>query len=204
MRKLMACLVALVSIGTVQSNAAVIYSTLGPGNSYNTGIGWTISSSQYIAMPFTVTGGDYFFNSAEAALFGSGGGGNVILRLRANNAGLPGSILETIPLGGVTGVPNLLTANSTIQSVLQNGNTYWLEILPASGFLGGWNWANAGFTGPFAFSNNGGVTYFNTSGQLSAFRINGTLTPEPLSVLVFGGVLAAGGLAVRRRVRATA
>jgi hypothetical protein len=34
--------------------------------------------------------------------------------------------------------------------------------------------------------------------------VYGTLTPEPLSVVVFGGLLAAGGLAVRRRMKATA
>jgi hypothetical protein len=57
--------------------------------------------------------------------------------------------------------------------------------------------------------NNANIAYITVFGQGAVldnlvFTRAVTAVPEPLSVVVFGGLLAAGGLAVRRRAKATA
>lgn len=184
------------------------YSTLGePGDTYNANAGWLVNGSAsppqpYVgeAFSFTPTVSGYLgqidlvlsaVNSTPASDFA-----NISLTGNNNVTGLPFGLLERFHNVGATGPFGLnnplTTLDSSAHPFLQAGNTYWLEVEPAtttSSIVVNVN--SLGLTGnqcqEFAFSSWG------ASGNQSSFAFDVEVTPVPepgmVSLFVLGGLL---------------
>ena len=88
MRELM--IAAAVAVAAAGASGDVLFDNFGPGDSYALDTGWAISHGAILAgavyeqaVAFTVTGGDYYFDSADLAVFNTIGPDLVHLDLRA-------------------------------------------------------------------------------------------------------------------------
>ena len=204
---LMCLIVLVISAGT--SQAGVIFSTFGPGDSHSTGFSFDVTSppangstDRDEAMGFSVQGvNDFTLTSIELAVinsFSNNGGTLMDVYLMSDVAGEPGSVIESFQLdlpaaffGGI------LTASSLLNPILQAGSEYWLvaSATEPNSFLG-WYFDNNGFTepeGPSLVRVNNGEWQVHTFGR-GAFRVNGdsieSSVPEPstIALLLTGGV----------------
>jgi len=219
MRKLMACLVALVATTGGSVSASVLYSQ--PFNSGNpqgfssqndTNLGgFGNFATAYDNFRLTTSSlvnnvqwtGVYFNPAAAAPING------FTLQFLANNAGTPGAVLYTAnisgnanetSLGNFGGFPYFTySANLSTPFTALAGQTYWVSVVPNIGFPPQWGWA-AGTGGDGAAYQ----TFFGTGAPIGsdlAFQLNGSAVPEPISLVVFGGLLVGGaGIALRRRM----
>ncbi len=192
---------------TVAAHAAEIYSTFGPGNSFNNGIGWTVSGPTSsvgdafsVASSFAVTQ-NYSLSSVDFAAFHVSGMNSFTFSIISDNAGLPtGSAVFSTSTPVNPGTQSFAATGSLLA-----GNTYWLVMEPGGpNTWGAWNWNTTGATGA-AFRTNGGAWVNNPGNTAPTFRINGTLnstalTPEvPAGVQAIPVLLAVGGMALYQR-----
>jgi LPXTG-motif cell wall-anchored protein len=208
---LAACLAALAG----PARADVIYSNLGPGESYAQGIGLTESGPTSppgsIRQPqaFTVST-DTLFDSARLAVGLAAGANEMDLRLYNTVGGQPGAVLDTIhvsgqmPNFGQFGSGHLVTFDSALHPLLQAGGTYWLLPFAPGDTWAAWNLNTTGATGSTALSQETDPTTWTvfTGVTLSAVEINGTPSPAPEpSGLALAGVGLVGllGFAWRKR-----
>lgn len=186
-------LLGIVVLGAVEGFTArgdVIFSNLGPNDTYNQVLAYALQDSD-LAMPFTVTAGsDMVLKAAEVALFYSlpfrtpGEGLNVVLM--TDNAGLPGSVVETMPYGLAIDQPmrSLIQVQSSLQPVLLAGAIYWLGIVTNRTVPIGWFTSLNGQSGHLAARKNG-PWYLSAPTNLdTAFRLTGMgVVPEPAALL---------------------
>ena len=108
---------------------------LGSNNSFSTTAGFNVNGPKTfpgqgygIAVRFTVASPtSVSFNSAELGLVYRGGTNSITVSLMTDGSGVPsGTTLETIHLANLSNVPTLVTATSTVHSVLNAGASYWL------------------------------------------------------------------------------
>ena len=171
----------------------VVYSNFGPDMAFDPVLshGWTINGflgpdigQQAIAQEFTPAQ-DATFSSAQVALTLVSGPGSVRVFLQADVAGLPGTVIEEIPVSGLGSAPAVHTASSVLRPLLHQGTPYWLSVAAgADGVLAGWNWNSIGDVSlmTFAGTQGGGPAgpwgIGPTPVTRSAFQINGT-PPTP-------------------------
>ena len=190
------------------SSADILYDNFGPGDTYTTNVGWTISDGDPIGTdndqgdPITLNalGADFFLDSVTAPIQYVTGVNRIDLTVYDDNGGEPGTPLETASLGDLPGFgsgdpPTTWVFSGT--TVLQSGETYW--FIASSDKNGSWlAWAlnSTGDVGPHAFRADGGPWQIsdNTRG---AFRVEGTVVPAPAALALLG----VAGLAARRRRR---
>lgn len=205
----------------------IIVNTFGPRDSFNasrfTGILWNvyevdsyINLGQSVAIPFSVSGKDYSFASLTLALGNFSGTNNLKISIVQDNSGTPtGPVVEVLAThpSNIVSHEMLVTYDSLLNPVLSNGRSYWLVAEPevvdagstANNAWFGWYAGQAGGTvylQDFNFSQsswNPWLAYLNEI--LPAFRIEGTLVPEPSSVglLILGACI---GVLSRRKRRA--
>lgn len=160
----------------------VIYTNLGPGRSFDATQGWTINGylgsgigRQAISQQFS-PGKSTRFGSAEVALSRFSGPGRVDVYLQQDASGLPGAVIEKIPLAGLRSTPRLFTATSTRMPCLVKGERYWLSVVAAAPrVLAGWQWNSSGDTSSVAFAS---TQYGRASGPWS-------LPPSPETLAAF-------------------
>jgi hypothetical protein len=91
------------------------------------GAAHAIDSGQAIAQAFTTDHREWIFRTLDLQLAASGG--SVEIELRADNAGAPGSILETLPLSVNNGTSlGPLSVTSTGLPLLAANTQYWIVI----------------------------------------------------------------------------
>jgi hypothetical protein len=199
MKQLTWVLVTFALAGPVRAD--VIYSNLGPGESYRqtSGLGESGPSSGLgagrIASHFTVGGLDASFDNARLALGLLVGTNEIDLRLYTDNGGRPGTVLETIHASGpmppfrAYGSGHLVEFNSSLHPSLQAGGTYWLLPFASGDTYAGWNWS-LGFSEQLAGSNEEEPTTWTLfRDPPGAFEVNGTPSPAPEpSCLMLAGV----------------
>lgn len=203
--------ILLVSISlTCKLCAGVVFNTFGPGDTFNPLVGntaaWiqTTTFGKGVAAAFSVNGGNYVFDSVTVALDFNGPNSKMNLLILQDSAGAPtGALVETVTsdLGAVSNMAQVVTLDSSLHPVLANGARYWLVLEPPASNLTGseddavYNWNSSGFFGPkgirdFDFVSGNWLPWaVNSNGRLPAFRIEGTLVPEPSALwLLLGGV----------------
>jgi hypothetical protein len=194
------------------TNAGVIFSNLGPGDSFGTTSGWVVgnrltpfgSISLEIAAAFTPAS-DAVFTGADFAteLFGGPGDLTVAL-LVTGSSGTPDTALETFIVPAPMD-PSLVRVQSALNPVLNALSEYWLDI-SSSSTAAVWLDNDHGARGAIASNQNGQgfvlLTDFGGNPPVQpAFRVSGDPigfmstsaaadVPEPSTfILVVGGLL---------------
>ena len=190
-----------------QAAADVLYSNFAPNDIYDLEYGWTLSYGGPLsgdayedAVAFTVTGGDYYFDSAEVVVNHFWGPDLVNFNLHADDGGTPGAILDSTSASGVippgSHAPPML-ADFGGDLLLQNGHTYWLALRTeeTDAWLS-WAFNVVNDFGLRAWQLNNGPwnpTYGipGTDSERGVFRINGTPVPAPgiISILALAGMV---------------
>ena len=202
---------AVIFSGTTEASlAAVIYSNLGPSDTFVVTPGtypvWNLLSGGFIhrAASFTVPGSQNVqFGSADLGLYLQNGPNLAKVELAANASGnIPGSVIENIgfQLPPPSANPVIVTATSQTNPILTAGATYWIIAsmqFPQS--MATWGPNNQGALGGNATRTNfmNGQWFQQGPGGVPSLRIN-SMVPEPSAFLsvILGAALLAG---VRRR-----
>lgn len=200
------CAVAIAACLPTLASADVVFSDLGPGNTYNCCLGWTVVPGTADAMGFTPSA-DYNFTQIDLGIgvipgFDSG----IFIYLRNDSGGLPGNtILDSWALGPLPAFGTtdnaLVTLDANAPLQLLAGQTYWISVqaaVPSANV--GWNWNSTGLTGLAAQTDGNGNFQLRDGTPRGAFDVLGTTVPESSA----GWLMAAGliGLAIhalRRR-----
>lgn len=194
-----------------RASAAVIFTNLGPGMSYDVTQGNPVGNdfagdNDAEANSFILTGAAKFQSLAVAlSCVGScPASDNFTITLAANNGGSPGAPIESFVftntlLGALGNNNTLITATSLLNPVLQPGTEYWVTVSSSPSDAIAWNLNSTGDMSPQASSTDGGTTWFSPSGMTpSALQVNGMI-PEPSAGLLLGGGLL--GLMLLRRFK---
>ena len=201
---LLGTLLALASL----AGADTLVDTM-PGDVYATGWGMTIMqdySNQDWSQGsgFVVEGGDYYLDSVSAAI-GLVTGPNVMeVQLWDDVGGLPGSILEswtfTNQMGSFGNNNPPLVGVSTLSPVLYAGETYYvIAYAPTGPQWSAFNMNDFGYRLPRAVSQDDQASWSVSDGDAAAFRVEGTIVPEPGLISLGGLLLGAGALWLRRK-----
>jgi hypothetical protein len=132
MKKQTICIVIMLLLA-IPSHAAVIFSTLGPGDTYNTSVGYAIGVSPYEyeqgnSFAFSVAA-PYYLDTIELAVGHVSGTNEIDVWLMSDAAGEPGAIIEAFNftnLGAFGDNNPLLVGTSVLRPVLTPGTDYWL------------------------------------------------------------------------------
>lgn len=202
------------AILATSSNAAVVFSDLGAGNSYQANAGWTVSGlgspSGVMAFAAQFTSpGNYTVSQIDVALTTINGNGVMPVILYSDSGDALGSNIGSVSFIPDSGLPSFGSTSSALTLfpggaavTLSAGAKYWIYMDPGPGAYDEWNFNSVGATGLIASSSLG---YAN--GQiLPAFDVLGTPIgvgiPEPAALMCLGAGLAwLGALRCRRTAR---
>ncbi|MCK5506187.1 MAG: PEP-CTERM sorting domain-containing protein [Thermodesulfovibrionia bacterium] len=177
------------------AGADTVFSNFGSGDAYNETSAWIIRGDNYTnnnfdeAFAFTPLTYDYTLDTIELAVGIAGGVNELDVWLMSDTGGQPGSIIESFnfnnQMANAYDGGSILLANSTLNPVLSAGTQYWLAAdAPQSDSNIRWFTNSTSDFGPIASRLN--LDPWNTStGIRSAFRISGTVVPEPVSTILF-------------------
>jgi hypothetical protein len=183
--------------------ADVVYDSFGGGTGYSSsswndvaGPSAAIANPRSPAFPFTPAS-SFNFTLAELPLEHELGINHYTVSLRADQAGLPGAVLESFDLTNLPSYssPGLTDVISASHPLLVAGQKYWLAAMPVSSTaMGLWAMRSPAVGGNKALTPDLGQTWtLNEFGfqTMSPMRIEGTPAPEPagLAVLAVGGLL---------------
>ena len=203
-----ACALVVIAGSAGAASADVLYSNFGPNNGYDLVYGWTLSYGGPLggdayedAARFTVSGGSYFFDSAEVAVSRFWGPDIVHFNLHADDGGSPGAVLDSTSASGTVTPGTLgppMVANFGGDVVLEEGRSYWLALRTeeTDAHLS-WAFNIVDDFGLRAWQLNNGPWHPvmgipGTDSERGVFRIHGTVVPGPATVALLGFAGAAG------------
>ena len=210
---LVSALLLTVALGcAARLDAAVIYSNLGPNDSFSTSPGtypvWNLTSGGFIhrAAAFTVPGSQNVqFGSADLGFHLQTGSNSASVTLAADASGVPGSTIESIniSLPPPSANPTIVTAVSNTNPTLIAGSTYWIVAsvnFPGTMATWGPNTTNTGGGNATRTNFQNGQWFAQPPFGQGAMRINSFEIPEPAAcALVAFGLVAV--VPIRRRSR---
>lgn len=155
---------ALAGAGTA-AHCGVIFSSFGPGDSYRSGVGWTVATNNqfagtqaaavYFDVPLAL---DYTLDRIEVAAFGASDPCSLTVQLMSSSSGLPGNVLESFALPLDNSQPSGIFAfTSALRPTLTAGDRYWVAMVASDQSWGAWNQSVAD-TRDMGFSFDGGAT----------------------------------------------
>ena len=184
------------SLVSMVTSAAAIYDNFGAGDTFNTGIGWTISSNTSQGLQFTAadTG---IFSSLDVGMgvTGSTPPGDVLFKFYADAGNSLGTLLEsiTVTVNNSFGSPGVSSGLASGSTILTAGQNYWLIAEAFSGVNTPWNRNNIGDVGNLHWTNGS----ISSGDEAGVFRINANAVPEPETLILFG--LGLAGLGFHKR-----
>ena len=172
------CAAALAVLAVPAARADVLYDNFGPGDSYQTGIGWTIGAPGggdfwEQGDPFDVSG-TYTLSQVTAAGGWVVGPNKYVLFLMDDAGGQPGNVIEEYDfsdIGQFGGNNPTLVGVSYLNPELDDGNTYWLIASCDPAAWCAWNWNNTGDAGLHAWRTNGGPWSTGGGNTRGAYRV---------------------------------
>lgn len=204
-----------VLLSAASARASVIYSNLGPGDSFANGLGGyeypayanigpiyarEISS----ASSFTTDSHSWRFEGIELPLEFLGGNNSFELLVATDSNGLPGHALQRIDLSGIPAEPTIVTVSASGALLLQPDTTYWIVLgvkgIPSYARCGWFGSVTA--TGNSAIDAGDGTGWIGGSVPAAAMRVNGTIVPEPSALVLASAVGTI--VVVTRRARSDA
>jgi len=203
-----ACILAAVPLAA----STTVFSNFGPGNSYSNAGAWFVVDnpgfSQMVACQFTPSV-NCTLDGIDFEAYWATGNTSVSAELLSDSSGLPGGVLESYTVSGLTSTPQLLTASSTSHPTLTAGQTYWFDLMGNGSFCE-WDFNSTDNSTGSAFRYTSADPWqASTAYPAGAFRVNGTPTsvvPEPSSLLasltLLIGVVPFATIKRRRRVSA--
>lgn len=205
------------SVGSTGSSTwPLIYRNFVPDFGFNANpyAGWTINgflspTTGQAAIAQRVTpGSDVALREVRVAVTHFAGTDSLRVHVQRDSAGLPGPVLETIPLGGFSPLaPAVALARSKVLPVLPKGVPVWISLTASGpGVIAGWNFNSAGdvaLSGSMASTQGGSSNgpWSITNGLTrGAFQLNGSPPSEGLKpitlddlTLLPGGALVIDG-----------
>lgn len=192
----LAALAAIVSVGVARADT--IFTNLGPGGTFNTETGNPVNGTNWdgAAMAVLFTAGTTANLTDAMLVLNNFDGTNspISVYLESDSSGLPGHILATLAQQGTIPAPPLTAALVTFDCTdtcpeLTSGTMYWLVAIETDpNSWQSWHFSNSDFgTVAHNFSASATGPWLSLPGQpVPAFQVDGTVVPEPASLLLFG------------------
>jgi hypothetical protein len=172
---------------------SILFTTFGPGNSYDTGHQYGVGVGAFQAFQFTPLT-SAVLGSIVVALAGTGPTTEFDLYTGTSTA--LGSLVETFVVPNPTS-PSIVTFNSVIKPTLTAGQLYWLSFTEPPGAPGS-STSSWFFNDQGIFGNRLTSSLPAARATSPAFSVQAAV-PEPTSVLLCATGLAAIGLARLRK-----
>jgi PEP-CTERM motif len=185
--------------GAIPARAdAVIFSNLGPGNSYGS-TGRSLGDpgdGDYVTLgnAFTVGATSMNLSEIEVAAGLMRGTNQLTIDLDADSGGSPGAVIESftiknaMPGFGTVSMNNLVTATSVLHPLLTAGTQYWVVLsVPDDGLTwAAWNLNSTGDTGPVVISHDGVMGDPQTITRGAMEILGQSSVPEPSTLVMLG------------------
>jgi hypothetical protein len=184
---LCAVLAALILSARPAARADVIYSTFGPGDSYNADMGQIFAGPDFSAGRLSIavlfgSPADYTLDSVDAAMVYSAGADTVRFSIISDNNDQPtGTILVMDTLYGVLqDSPALVHWIPSTSVSLRRDTAYWFVVEGIQDFFGAWQQNDQRLTGIGSVDRGSGWTRFHD--LVPAYRLSGTPIPGAFPV----------------------
>ncbi len=207
MRKSLAALLLGAALCAPIANAQLAFSSFGPGDTYTTGSGATISGPSSIpgnwtqASQFTALNGG-ILDQVRVATFYAAGQGDMHVTLLNDSGNNLGSLFIDWGYNDSTSGGHITTLTNPFNNItLNSGDTYWIQMSATDSMWHGWNFAVGSVpTGRVAWSQTGTSWSYADNATLMAFDVTVRPIPEPASMTALA--LGVTALLARRRKKA--